>query len=322
MLLITGCKKDDHSSIQNPGGIPAADLKLSRMIEAFRSKEVTHLKSGEEMCVDSAIWYLNVTANYTYGSASYETEKVAKNVATITLPVTNNKVLLSAVYSKYEEMIDSIREFYRDIPSTEKQLISVTVETDTVLQDAIVLAVTSTVGTGIVQHLCDFNEVDSWIWWNQGGGGICAGPNYGQGSGSDAAEQMQNKIMICRTAPGGNYWYEMLPSHYVDPWAYPNPNWGGTPNYYQYLLFHSYSANPNHHGCLTPEECNFYLAKAKWIIYNAESAGGERPDDASFVSVDVNGNVIFDLNTSTYIHWMEIDYGILHVSPNPPVPID
>lgn len=322
MLLITGCKKDDHSSIQNPGGIPAADLKLSRMIEAFRSKEVTHLKSGEEMCVDSAIWYLNVTANYTYGSASYETEKVAKNVATITLPVTNNKVLLSAVYSKYEEMIDSIREYYRNIPSTEKQLISVTVETDTVLQDAIVLAVTSTVGTGIIEHLCDFNEVDSWIWWNTGTGGICAGPNYGQGQGSDAAEQMQNKIMICRTMPGGNYWYETLPIHHVYAWEYSNPNWGGTNyNYYRYRMFWSSSQYPNHHGCLSPEECNFYLAGTKWIIYTAESAGGERPDEATFISVDVQGSAFF-YDYTDYFHQMNIEYGILHIAPNPPIPID
>ncbi len=276
------------------------------------------------MCVDSAIWYLSVTANYTYGSASYETERISKDVTSITLPVTNNKVLLSTVYSKYEEMIDSIRGYYRDIPSTEKQLISVTIETDTVLQDAIVLAVTSTVGTGIIQHLCDFNDVDSWIWWNTGGGGICAGPNYGQGIGSDAAEQMQNKIMICKSVPFGNYWYEMLPSHHVDAWDYPNPNWGGPIyNYYRYRMFWSSSQFANHHGCLSPDELNFYLSGTKWIIYTAESQGGERPDEASFVSVDVAGNQNYygsypNYYTADY-HEMDIDYGILHVSPNPPI---
>ncbi len=322
VLLFTACNKENHSTVQNTGGTPAADLKLARMIEAFKAKGASQLKSSEEMCVDSAIWYLNVTANYTYGSASHETEKTSKGKAIIYLPVSNGKVSLSTVYSKYEEMIDSIRKYYRDIPSSKKQLISVRVETDTVLQDAIVLAVTSTVGTGMINQMCEFNDVDSWIWWNISAGGICAGPNYGQGNGSDAAEQIQNKIMLCKAVPFGNYWYEMLPTHQVLLWYYPNPNWDGTPNYYQYLMFYNYSEYPNFHGCLSPEECNFYLSNAKWIIYTAESAGGERPDEASFVSVDIQGDAILNNYTSTYLHSMEISYGILHVSPNPPVEID
>lgn len=86
-------------------------------------------------------------------------------------------------------------------------------------------------------------------------------------------------------------------------------------------MFWSSSQYPNHHGCLSPEECNFYLAGTKWIIYTAESAGGERPDEATFISVDVQGSAFF-YDYTDYFHQMNIEYGILHIAPNPPIPID
>ena len=72
-ILIVSCKKEQSTIEQNE--IPANDLRLANMIKSFRAKGESGLKSTSEMSIDSAIWYIGATANFTYGDASHETER-------------------------------------------------------------------------------------------------------------------------------------------------------------------------------------------------------------------------------------------------------
>jgi len=293
---------------------------------SFKQKVTQQLKVDEDMAIDSALWYLQGTANFTYGKASQETAETVIDSTFITLAIANNKIALNEVWNKYTDMIDSIRDSYQKITSAEKQLISVQVEMRQLSESEVVFKEISTFGKGgFPPDYCTFNETDSWIWWNYTGDGICAGPNFGQHPELDAAILINQKIMNCKGVPIGNYYWSDQESVELWPWDYPNPNWGGNWNYERYLLYWNYQAYPSFHGCITPDECNFYLSGTKIVINTSQSNGGARPDNKGLISVAIEGDEIGDNQPpyySTYLHHGFAFYGVLHWNPYPPSPLD
>ena len=297
------------------------DLKLAHMYSTFKQKGSQKLKDGEDMTIDSAIWYIQGTANFTYGKASVETSKTEIDSTFIKLTVTDNKITLTEVWNKYSEMIDSIRASYQKIAGDENQLMSVQVAIHHLTETELVCKVTSIFSiSGPIPNFCVFNNIDSWIWWNATGQGICSGPNASQHPELDAAILINQKIMNCRGVPAGNYYWTELETVVLEPGSYPNPNWGGAWNYERYLLYWNHSSFPNFHGCLSPVECNFYLEGTKWVATVAQSLGGARPDNKSFISIAIYGDALFDspyLGDSEYLHHGPAYYGILHWNANP-----
>jgi hypothetical protein len=324
ILFPTGCKKNEKKTETLTQSTPApnnqSDMKLARMYSAFKQKGSQKLKDGEDMTIDSAIWYLQGTANFTYGKASVETSKTEIDSTFITLTITDNKITLTEVWNKYSEMIDSIRASYQKIAGDENQLMSVQVDRHQLTETELVCKVTSIISiSGPIPNFCVFNSIDSWIWWNQTGQGICNGPNAGQHPELDAAILINQKIMNCMGVPAGNYYWTEPETVDLWPESYPNPNWGGAPNYEKYLLYWNHSSYPNFHGCLSPEECNFYLSGTKWVI-NTDYPSGARPAGKSLISVAIHGDALFDvpnLGNSAYLHRGPAYYGILHWNANP-----
>jgi hypothetical protein len=332
ILFSYGCKKNEKNAAteiqtQPPSQNPM-DLKLARMYTTFKHKGSLKLKDGENMTVDSSIWYLQGTANFTYGNASQQKSKIVIDSTFITLMLTDGTITLTEVWNKYSNMIDSIRANYQKIVGNNVQLMSVQVQRSQLTETELVCKVTSIFSPGIFQsqEFCEFNNVDYWIWWNWSGqGGICGGPNQNQGNGLDAAQLINQKIMNCMGVPYGNYYWSDLETVDLEPWDYPNPNWGGIDhNYEEYLMYCNYEGYSNFHGCLTPDECNFYLNGTKWVATVAKSQGGARPDNKSFISIAIHGDETSDPNypyNSTYLHHGPAYYGILHWNPNPPLPM-
>lgn len=331
ILLTFGCKKNEKNvngdqqfqlTPQNQ-----MDLKLARMYSLFKQKSIQKLKDDEEMTIDSAIWYLQGSANFTYGKASQSRATIVIDTTSISLTRTEDgTIAFSEVCNKYKDMIDSIKVYYEQIENEEKQLIAVEVQCSSLTKTTMICRVVPIFSYGgMVLDPCYFNNVDSWTWWNiTGTGGICDGQNQNQGGGMDAAMLINQKIMICMGVPIGNYYYDTPTSIDLHPEAYPNPNWNGIDyNYERYRLYWNHSAYSNFHGCLTPAECNFYRDGTEWVATVAQSSGGARPDGFNFISIAIHGDVVLDYpnpNDSEYLHWGPAFYGILHWNPNPPVP--
>jgi hypothetical protein len=265
----------------------------------------------------------------TYGYAFFETSQTEVDSTFIRLTLTDNKVTLNEVWKKYSDMIDSIRASYKKIDQSVKQLISVQVEMHGQSLTQVVCKVTSIFGIrSVLPDFCTFNDVDWWTWWNwTGQGGICGGPNNnGQGDGLDAAQLINQKIMNCRGIyPGYRYWTDQE-SVVLEPESYHNLNWGGVDyNYEQYLLYWNHSDYSNFHGCLSPDECNFYLEGTKWVANTAHSQGGARPDNKSFISIAIYGDAVWDqpnLGDSKYLHHGPVYYGIWHYYTSPATALD
>lgn len=322
-VLLISCSKVDQGKYKEQ--IPANDLKLARMIQNFKVRGESKLKSDEEMSIDSALWYLSATANFTYGNVSHETEKIFIDSVFITLPISNGKIAESEVFNKYQSIVDSLQTIYNSINEENRQLLSVGISTHNLTSNSIVCKVVATFAYDYPVALsCTFGDVNSYCfyyYWQYHS--ICNG-NTGSTEITDAAEETQKLIMRCRAIPAGTYWTE---NEYevpiLDPTVYPiNPN-APISNYrYAHLYWNSSQyTNPGINGCIPPEDLNFYLDKTKDLIYTETSQGGLRKPGYNFLSIDIWGFI--DNNYYTiYEHQANVKYGIIHMSPYPPVPIN
>lgn len=286
------------------------------------------MKDGENMTVDSAIWYLQGTANFTYGTASQQTAKTVIDSTFITLMLTDSIISLTEVWNKYSDMIDSIRVNYHKIVGDQKQLMSVLVQERQLTKSELVCKVTSIFCNGdFPDDTCSFNNIDSWIWWNTAGqGGICAGQNSGQGNGLDAAQLINQKIMHCKGIPIGSFYWGEPVTVDLEANSYPNPAWNGVDiNNEEFRMYWNDTAYPNCHPCIPPDECNFYLEGTRWVVNTPQSSGGAMPDGKSFMSIAIHGDEMNDFpnnGDSEYLHRGPAYYGTIHWSTTGAAPLD
>ena len=318
--IIASCKKEQQAnSLQN---IPASDLKLATMLNSFKERGKSHLKSTAEMSIDSAIWYIGATTNFTYGDGSRETEKTWTDSIFISIPITNGKISESEVFNKYEQVIDSLRTIYQAKNEENKQLLAVSVETHSLNINTLTCKVTSIFAYGFPSIPYTFNDNDSWFFWWQIQGGICNGPNSGTHLQSDAAEETQKRITYSIAVPNGTYWYETLPTVPIRDAIPIVPN--STPNnyHYSYLYWNSSQFPDDFDGCIPPSDLNFYLTKTKELIYNDTDHNGIRPIGSSFIGIDMWGFSQYLSSYTIYLHQADVFYGILHWNPNEPDTLD
>jgi hypothetical protein len=322
ILATSSCKKEQQA---NPtDAIPASDLKLATMLNNFKQRGESHLKTNSEMSPDSANWYIGATANFTYGDASRETERTWIDSLFITLPINNGKISESEVYNKYEAVIDSLREIYQGKNEENKQLLSVGISTHSLSDNSLVCKVTGTFAYGYpTTSFCTFNNSDSYCFWYYWQYHAICGGNTGSLAITDAAEETQKYIMRCKAVPAGNYWYENEVTKYItDPSAYPiDPSFAPSNYRYAHLYWNS-SQYSNFNGCIPPNDLNFYLNKTKELINKESPLGGTRPVGYSFIGIDMVGYIETNNSFTIYKHQADIKYGILHISVDPPQSLD
>lgn len=328
--LLISCSKDDQGKDNNQ--IPANDLKLARMIQNFKTRGESQLKSGEEMSVDSALWYLGSTINYTYGDGSREFTSFWNDTSYVTLSLTNGIISESEVYNKYLEIVENLRAQYQASSKEDKQLISVNISTLSITSTQIQCLVVATFAYGPVGITTTFNDIDSWSFWRYWAGavGICGGPNYGQHPESDAAKEMQKRIMAIQVALPPNGWIETesLPNYGIvnitDPTIYKFTNelhnHGCAPMYW------NSSQYPDFCGCIPPGsdpgELNFYLQKTKELLNTDTENNGPRFVGSSFIWVLMEGETDWVNNFEIYWHKAKIQYGIIHFSVGGPISLE
>ena len=325
VVLLASCSKDNDTR----SSIPPADLKVYNQVKQFREQLKSGLKNGPVMGTDSAQWYIETTLNLTYGSAAFPFEGMNLDTFYVQMPVNAGSVSFADVQQAYETLLGNITAQYYALTAENKQFVFCHLRPveNNLKNDSETWEMVSGVGEGPI-NLFNFGVNDHWIWWNQNPNqsGICDGPAYPGGYGSDAAEEIQKKVHLRKGVPQGNYYFSDFTFVEVYPWEYDFVNHNDpTPgdNIMDYHLFYTYNdpSLPNaYHFCLSPVEMNFYLNGMERIIYSTYPYG-RKPADKNFVSVDVQGDLISNPTPpyiSLYLHWANIKYGILHLSQDPP----
>lgn len=347
-LIIYSCQKDNNkiNKQNNEFSISKYDQQIEDKILTFRNKidmirENPSLKTGNDpMGLDSANWYFEATSNLTYGDASTTSYDYVIDSSFIDVSLTNGEILWLDVQIAYDQIIDSLSAHYDEITAGEKQLIAADISLEETTSDSTSFMVTSCFGTGPVNGgvYSDFGVDDYWKWgasW-MNSGGYCDGPYAGTQLDSDAAEEIEFKINGRKAVPVGNYYYTDISVLTFDAFDAPygisldgvpcndcnilNPNdIIPNDNMYDYYIFRSYSELPNHHDCLCPDEMNFYLDSMEDIIYTyAYQWFPYGLEDRTFISINIIGDYFLYNYSTTYFHQGTIEYGICHISNDPP----
>jgi hypothetical protein len=140
------------------------------------------LKTNDSLSIDSSIWYLEITANYTYGNASEHNENISEDSALLTIPVSNCMISMDDINTVYEDMIDSVRFHFYSVADSVKHLLSVAVKQESLISAELTIKVTSTVISGPYTGNFTFQPWENWYYG--AGLGMCNGQYQGQDAAS------------------------------------------------------------------------------------------------------------------------------------------
>ena len=316
--VCNACKKEHDKTDQAPTGLK--DNEVADKIRNFKNQGSSGFKSGEEVDIEEALWYITTTANYTYSDLTAENEKTWVDTCLINISLTNSKVSLTEVYAKYELMVENLRSFYAAKSEENKQFLTVSLETVS-MDDNNLLCKASAVFTYAPitgGGFCNFDNSTSYSysydWLNNA---TCYIPSTVE---TDGAEEIQKRIMRCKGMHPSNYYYEPTISKYIsNPLYHLPPMSSGTPHNYgfSYVYWNS-SQYPDFEGCLSPYYLNFYLERIKEYIYTEVTNYGFRPVGDALIDIDLWGIEGNDPNGYLlYFHQARVNYGILRLRPDP-----
>lgn len=318
--VFNACKKSQENSVR-----PVAkmnDNDVAEKVRNFIKTGSSGLRSSEEVDIEEALWYITTTANYTYSDLTADNEKLWVDTCSINISLTNSKVTLTEVYAKYEQVVDNLRAFYLAKSEENQQFLTISLEPVSISETNLLCKASAvfTYSPTPVGVTCNFNTTDHWSFWWYYQGGICDGPNQGTNLESDAAEEIQKRIMRCKGVLPANYYYELTDTKYVsDPAIHVYPLGSGTPNNYGYSYFYWNSSEyPDFNGCMSPYYLNLYLDRIKEFIYADVNNNGFRPVGTSLIDIDLWGQI----NPASdgyqlYFHQAKVDYGIVRQRPDP-----
>ena len=314
VMIVVSCQKNKSSETASAKSGSPDLAKIESLVKYCTNRVIHGLKTNDSIPIDSITFYLNATSNYTYGisSAHGDSQKIDTNYFTV--PCKNKRAALIDVDSIYTILISSIRTAYYTIQNTNKDLLYVQVTSINQQSDKIQIQVVSNIVYGNNSQMFMFDTTDYWVYKgaNDCTGGKC-GPYSGQGNPClDAAKMIQRSVMLRKGLPVGCY-VEPFQDIYLNNNQYPNPNWNGNWTYYNYfysLFFENSSNYPLFHSCLMPYEMNRYLQYAEYCVYTSNTQpSGAKPDLLSFMSIELNGDLIVGGGGTKEVTWGWSHYG-------------
>ena len=261
-IVVTMCKKRDNEiSTQQPAKheLSQRDKKVLSLVENFKANLNSKLKDGEEISIDSAIWYIESTMNIYYARNDNVIQSFTDSTF-VTIPLRpNNLVRMSDVDAAYQALIDSLTVHYQKIEFDEEKVLFADISVTQNHDDYIVVKMLDVIGNYFPYVPFTFGATDYWIW----GYSLGKCGNYsGQGIGNDAASELYQYANLNHLH--GAAWTDIItkgPYNFTEPAFYtgPDPNPFG---YYQSLLFGDGGdgiTNLEYDECLQPNEMNYYL---------------------------------------------------------------
>ena len=252
--IFYSCKKDNNGQSTSVSDLEQSshDKQIERLIINFKQKleyirENPGLKTSEEpLTVDSAVWYLEAAANYTYGDASFETGKFVVDSSFITVPANEGEITFTDLQLAYDQAVDSLSADYAAIDANSKQLIVADISIKEITEGTVTLEVTSGFGT---DDGCGLGLTNTYPWYWGWELGRCDGS--GLGVGCDAADKIAQLANYEVPIPIGATYYTDVDYRNADGCDYTNDNG-------DCLLFADFQEYTLVHQCLSTTEITFY----------------------------------------------------------------
>jgi hypothetical protein len=256
------------------------------------------------MEVDSAIWYIEAASNYTYANAGTDYEESIIDSAKIVVPLTNGKVLISAVQLAYDQVIDSLSSHNAAIPESEKQLIVADIALTEADDNTVTLEVTSVFGTDRIS-VC----TNDYPWYWGRALGRCDGT--GLGVGKDAADIIEQLARCDIAVPAGNAYYTDVVFEWITGCEYQNENG-------DCLIFENYQEYVLVHPCLSASEISFYKNGLLTVCNLLKPSSQHSIIGFDFYDDEAHGLLPDFGDYWVLVHKADIEYGIWHSSGEPP----
>ena len=105
-------QKRNRSECRNLVPVSSESQKILRQIKAFKTDLKSSLKDGEDMTVDSAIWYMTATLNESFARIDSTKKNLFEDSSFVIIPITNMKTITEEHLNKaYNEMVEDLRVY-------------------------------------------------------------------------------------------------------------------------------------------------------------------------------------------------------------------
>jgi hypothetical protein len=166
-LLTTNCSKDVLNRQQE---FSIVEEDPSALINNFVQQMELYnkgvmLKGGQRMLVDSAVWYIDATLNYTYANAGHSFEKLHRDTLYTEMSLVNGyEAAYEEVFDAYETFLTGLsHHFYEEIEGDNKQFMMARVDDMGSLPgNKQKLRIITVTGTGTLEQTEDFGNEETF----------------------------------------------------------------------------------------------------------------------------------------------------------------
>ena len=284
--------------------------QIIQRIEAFDTKLTGNFKSGENISVDSLVWYTEALENYNNArpDLAYESFVVSKTTYTATLD--NGNLSMQDAAALFSSMQTDLETELANLDPTDDKLKLTDVALDSIEGNTAYLSANRVFGINIAVLYDEFEEDDDWIWGTMSGplAGKCDGTMIGVSDGSD---ELQRRLNNPNFAFDQQYVIvDLVTIEYINGIEWIDNNGGP-------LLFWINDQQPDYdwYYCLTNEALTEQLTNAHTILYNYEGDGGVRPQGLDLSNVIIVDDFFSHLGVSNLLHNYHATYGTKVLKP-------
>lgn len=306
---MTGCKKATSPETKKSIAVSSQSQKILNLIKGFKKNMHSTLKSGDEMTIDSTIWYLAATLNETYARTDSTKKIIYEDSSFVTLAITpEGTVTMENINTAYSEMVQHLRDFYHSF-SGEKSVLLVDLLMKSAANDQLIIKMDYEIA-GPGTFYIWFGPNDSWTWG--GYQGKCDGTHVGEGATTQLT--LHANWNIINQTPPGIFYADFTHIIWIAPWNVPLPNGTHNPFGYadSYLFEDGSSINPEYQECLHQAEMNYYLANLFTIASIYQPSGKFIANYKCYPEYDLG------TNGWEHMHWLDLTYGIAVATNDPP----
>ncbi|MBC8488847.1 MAG: hypothetical protein H8D45_22725 [Bacteroidetes bacterium] len=320
IIIVFSCSKEtgfnkESEKVNNPQ-LSDYEVKVNKTIKDFKEKMVyyrenPHLKSGESVPADTALWYLEATINYSHSFPNEFYIEMQSDELTLMVPKNGSgEVDMVVLTQKYDEMKAEITNIYYNSGFEEKGLVLVDLsETSQTADEITFTAETVTGNKGPDPGPGPFVEGDNW-WYGEFRGHCF--PHTWDTDASQELEQAMNDYIAEHNA--GLFFI-----HQTDRYRKggdPNIRREGDPdppnNVYDYYLYSSsteYGTVTDEILCLDYMEMNVYYDYLKYLLYTKIPDEDLPPGYRIEIIVGMSGYFEPDGPYTHYLHEGNFKYG-------------
>lgn len=168
-LVFGACSKEDTNK-QNL--MATADADPSSLVLGFKQKMEDHqngiyLKSSEKIQIDSAIWYIDATLNYTYADAGHAFARLHRDTLYTEMSLVNDyEAAYEEVFDAYDTFLTGLSyHYYEEVEGDNKQFIMARVDNMGPLPgNKQKLRIITLTGTGTLLQADEFGNDEAYYW--------------------------------------------------------------------------------------------------------------------------------------------------------------